>query len=399
MTAKEPIEEKLENLSRAIGSDDSLLESVMNRIDAEPHRSRNLKNKLILRRFIMNPFTKLTAAAMILIAVLIVINQFGGSIDGATVAYAQITENMRKMPWMHGVVEGAGEKFEAWFSFEKRVMVSKRIPGEIRYHDSLKNIVQVYDPDANTIKVSYPTTDALVGVGQSVVDFPKMILKLFDEKGEKVIQETGKYKGKDSKIYKMSGFLGGMDMKVEMIVDRDKNVLLYINQKAFDKDGTLKIEANAYFDYPENGPNNIYEVGVPASAKIVSSEKEKAAFGEAFAKAITVIDNMGNWPEPRDLVVEYWKDRNAKNYDKMAIFWPGSAIWNIQSLEKNELIEYEEEPIEYVFGKAQATEIKGHIIVPYAAKNYFEKNGKYNLKMRLSNEKSAKERYYIVSGN
>ena len=101
---------------------------------------------------------------------------------------------------------------------------------------------------------------------------------------------------------------------------------------------------------------------------------------------------MENWPEPRDLVVEYWKDRNAKNYDEMAIFWPGSAIWNRQSLEK-------EEPVEYVFGKVQATEIEGNIIVPYAAKNYFEKNGKYNLKMRLSNEKSAKERYYIVSGN
>jgi len=395
MTAKEPIEEKLEKLGRAIGSDDSLVKNVMNRIDAEAaesHRSRNLKNKLILRRFIMNRFTKLTAAAVIIIAVLVGIHLNGGSLDMASTAFAQITENMRKMPWMHGVVEGAGEKFEAWFSFERRVMVSKRIPGEIRYHDSLKNIVQIYDPDANTIKISYPTTDALAGVGQSVVDFPKMILKHFDEKGEDIIQEKGKYRGKDSKIYKMSGFFGGMDMKVEMIVDMDKNVLLYINQKAFDKAGTLKIEANAYFDYPENGPNNIYEVGVPTSAKIVSHEKEKTEFGEAFEKAITVIDNRENWPEPRDLVVAYWKNRNAKNYDEMAIFWPGSAIWNKQSLEK-------EEPVEYVFGKVQPTEIEDHIIVPYAAKSYFEKNGKYNLKMILSNEKSAKERHYIVSGN
>ena len=142
--------------------------------------------------------TKFATAAVIIIAVFVAIHHFGGSIDGATVAFAQITENMKEMPWMHGVVEASGEKLEAWISFEKRVMVSKRISGEIRYHDFLKNIVQIYDPDANTLKISYPTTDALPGIGQigqSVVDFPKMILKLFDEKGEKIIQETGKYKG------------------------------------------------------------------------------------------------------------------------------------------------------------------------------------------------------------
>ncbi|MHC4636047.1 MAG: hypothetical protein ACYTBP_06000 [Planctomycetota bacterium] len=345
----------------------------------------------IWRIIMKSRITKL-AAAVIIIAVLIGINQFGGSIDGTSTAFAQIAESMKEMPWMHGVVEGAGEKLEAWFSFEKRIMASKRIPGKIRYHDYLKNIIQIYDPANNTIKISYPTDDALAGVGQSVIDFPKKILQLFDEKGEKIIQETGKYKGKDSKIYKMSGFLGGMDMKVEMIVDRDKNVLLFINQKAFDKAGTLKMEANGYFDYPENGPNNIYEVGVPTSAKIISPEKDKTAYGKAFEKAINVIDNMENWPEPRDLAVVYWKNRTAKNYDEMAILWPGSAIWNRQSLEK-------EEPIEYVFGKVQTTGIEGHIIVPYATKSYFEKNGKYNLKMRLSKEKSAKRRYYIVSGN
>ena len=66
-------------------------------------------------------------------------------------------------------------------------------------------------------------------------------------------------------------------------------------------------------------------------------------------------------------------------------------MWN-RSLEK-------EEPVEYVFGRVQPWEIKGHIIVPYASKSYHVKHGKYSLKMVLSNTKSAKKRYYIVSGN
>ena len=346
----------------------------------------------IWRTIMKSPVTKLAAAAVIVIAVFIVINQFGDSIDGTTTAFAQITENMKKMSWMHGVVETTGERLEVWFSFERRVMASKRVPGEIRYQDGLKQTIQVYEPDSNTITISYSTTDALAGVGSSVLDFPKFILKHFDDTGENVIQEAGKYEGKDSKKYKMSGILGGMDMRIEMIVDAEKDILLFINQKVFDKTGTLQMEANAYFDYPENGPNNIYEIGVPASVKIVRPEKDKTAFDKAFEEAIKVVDKRENWPGPRDLAVAYWKARTEKNYNEMAIFWPGSATWNRQVIEN-------EEPVEYVFGDIQTTEIEDDIIVPYATKSYYEKNRKYGLKMRLTNKKSSKGRYYIYSGN
>ena len=67
-------------------------------------------------------------------------------------------------------------------------------------------------------------------------------------------------------------------------------------------------------------------------------------------------------------------------------------IWNRQALEK-------EEPGEYVFGEAKRWDIEGHIIVPYASKTYYDTHGKYSLKMVLSNEKSTKGRYYIVSRN
>ncbi len=387
--------ERIRELSADKQMCESAKQAVLKTVRSEEMESSHSPNTglgHIWRTIMKSPITKLAAAAVIVIAVMIVIQQFGGSIDGATMAFAQITENMKKMPWMHGVVEGEGERLEAWFSFERRVVVSKRVPGKIRYHDGLKQTVQIYDPDANTITISYTTADALAGLGHSPLDFPKTILKHFDEAGDKIIQETGKYKGKDSKIYKMSGFLGGMDMRVEMIVDADKNLLLFVNQKVFDKTGTLQMEANAYFDYPENGPNNIYEIGVPTSAKIVRPEKDKTAFGKAFEEAIIVIDNRKNWPEPHNLAVAYWKARTAKNYDEMAIFWPGSATWNRQVIEN-------EEPVKYVFGEAQITEMEDNIIVPYASKSYYEKHGKYSLKMRLTNRKSTKGRYYIYSGN
>ena len=226
------------------------------------------------------------------------------------------------------------------------------------------------------------------------MDFPKLVIERFEQAGKSVVREAGKYKGKDVTIFKISGSQGGMDMQVEMTVDAEKHIVLYVNQKAFDKDAKVTIEANAYFDYPEKGPESIYDVGVPTSAKTVRGEKEgeKTAYDKAFERAISVIDGRESWPEPRDLVVAYWQARTAKNYDEMAIYWPGSETWNRRIIEK-------EEPVEYVFSKAQATKSEDYVIVPYASKSYYDEHGKYSLKLVLSKRKSAKKRFYIISGN
>ena len=339
-----------------------------------------------------SPITKLAAAAVIVTALIISINQFGKSVSFTTIAFADISEAMKKMPWLHVVGESASGKHEVWFSFEQRVMVQKTPDGRIIYQDDLKRTTQIFEPDANTVTISHSTTDSLTAMGHSALDFPKSVLKLFDDTSEKVIQEIGKYKGKDVKFFRMRGFIGDMDMEVEMIVDMDENILLLLNQKVFDDAGKIVIEAKGYFDYPESGPNNIYEAGAPTSANIIRPEKDKTEFGKAFEEAISVVYKRENWPEPRDLAVAYWKARAAKNYNEMAIFWPGSATWNRQAIEN-------EESIEYVFGEALTAELEDNIIVPYASKSYYEKQGKYNLKMRLTNRKSTKGRYYIYSGN
>jgi len=380
---------------------DKALGSFLQAVDEHVEQKSAPTEPKIWRTIVNSRITKLAAAAVIIITACVVIHQSGGSIDVTTITFAQITENMKEMPWMHGVVEGAGDRMEAWFCFERRIMASKRSSGEVRFQDDLKRIIQVYDPVAETVTVSHGTPLEWDKLGGSALDFPKAAMKQFEDAGEKVIREIGKYKGKDAKIFKMSAFLGGMDMKVEMTVDAEKNVLLFVNQKAFDKAGELATEVNAFFDYPEKGPESIYDVGVPTSAKTVRGEKEeeKTAYDKAFEEAIPVVDDRESWPEPRDLVISYWQHRSAKNYDEMAILWPGSATWNSQALEKEEPVEYVFGEVQAVFGEVQAEEMEGLIVVPYASKSYYDKHGKYSLKMVLSNKESAKGRYYIVSGN
>ncbi|MHC4354007.1 MAG: hypothetical protein ACYS0H_14960 [Planctomycetota bacterium] len=382
---------------------DKALGSFLQAVDDQIKQKAALNGPSLWRRTIESRMTKLAAAALIIVAAYTVIRLSGGSVDVATVSLAEITENMKQMPWLHVVMEatggmepadgGYGGGYEMWFCFEQRTMMTKLANGQIRCADFLKHIVQDYDPSTDTITVTLDDGADTI-IGRTAMDFPETLLKFFDDAKEKVIQqETGKYRGQKARIIKLSGIWGDSDIEIELVVDSKKDVLLFASNKCFTKAGQLVIEAKGYFDYPETGPESIYDVGVSRSAKIVRGEQEgeRTAYDKAFGEAISVVDERGNWPGPRELAIAYWQARAAKNYDEMAILWPGSATWN-QSLDK-------EEPVDYVFGEAKQWEIEGNVIVPYASKSYHEKHGKYSLKMVLSNKKSARGRYYIVSGN
>lgn len=398
MKPADRVEKLIEERRYKAGSEtyDKALGSFMQAVDRHIEQKSAPTEPKIWRKIVKNRITKLAAAAVIIIAAYVVIHQSGGSIDVASVTFAQITENMRQMPWLHGVAEvkqAAGTemvdiRLEVWFCIERQLSAVKESNGNVIFQNELEHIFQAYDPNTETITILRDKGLNWNKNLSSVGDIPGAMIKAYEEAGEKVVRETGKYKGKDVLIFRMSAFLGGRDMWVEMAVDAKMQVVVFISQKAFDKDGKLTEEVNAHIDYPETGPETIYDVGVPRSAKIVHAEREEeeTAYDKALTEAISVVDDRDIWPEPRDLVISYWQHRNAKNYNEMAILWPSSAMWN-QSLEK-------EEPVEYVFGKVQPWEIEGHVIVPYASKSYYDKHGKYSLKMVLSNTKSAKKRYY-----
>lgn len=107
MSAKENLEERLEKLGQAIASNNAFVENVMSRIEATPRgfpdRIGKLKNRLIVRRIIMSRFTKLAAAAAIIVAALVGLNHFTGSIDVATPAYGitDVPELFKKASVIH----------------------------------------------------------------------------------------------------------------------------------------------------------------------------------------------------------------------------------------------------------------------------------------------------------
>lgn len=230
----------------------------------------------IWRKIMNSKLTKLAAAAVIIIVVSLVLQN--GSVDIASTAFADITEAMKKVPWMHVVIEetysGKQDRLETWTSFESQIHVSKKADGKIIYQR--KRALHEYDPDSGTITISYGSDNGLEDMGSVWGYWENMMEMVSDAEGQ-IIEESSQYEGKEAKIYQImiasSPF--GMPMELKIIADAEKNLPVFLNQKAFGPNGEVTIEANAYFDYPESGPADIYEVGVPRTAKVVNKLQDK----------------------------------------------------------------------------------------------------------------------------
>jgi hypothetical protein len=168
MTAKEPIESRLEKLSGAIGSDESLVANVMSRIDsikANQKKFAEFKSSSLLRSFIMNRFTKFAAAAVFVVGA-----AFGLKVlmnDLARPAYA-----------LEQTLEACSKKQQAHFTFVQNDILNKAAWVE-------------YDTDGNIARVRVDMDIDSNGKANQVIiwqgghtkswDVPQKILQLFDD--------------------------------------------------------------------------------------------------------------------------------------------------------------------------------------------------------------------------
>jgi hypothetical protein len=100
MTSKENLEEQLHELSDAIGSDEKLVENVLNRTYSAPATDDVGAGNI--RRIIMKPsWMKLAAAAGIAVVFWIAVSYFGGSTNSASKVYAAMLEALHDVNTVH----------------------------------------------------------------------------------------------------------------------------------------------------------------------------------------------------------------------------------------------------------------------------------------------------------
>ncbi len=242
-------------------------------------------------RFIMkNNLFKLAAAAVILIALILTFSYNGASPDGATIAWADVMksiDNMSNAMWIHCRTSSPdiNENKEFWYS------KPLNIESETKYDNSVSfkkdHIKYQYAPDSNTITVSnyISTSNAFAAMPGNPAEFTETFVEMivamlepinFDIEtkntestinGQKFVEIT------HTAIRKENAATICKKAIIKIKINQTINLLSELAIYADNSDSVTDI--TIAFDYPSNGPNDIYNLGVPIDANIIDNTNDQ----------------------------------------------------------------------------------------------------------------------------
>lgn len=188
----------------------------------------------MIRRIIMkSPITKLAAAAVIIIAVLVGIHQFSGPINVANTALAEVTNRVAQVDYVHLYwFKSRGDtlfrQFEAWYAYGK--LVRRGDKGGMTYDDSQTQ--QSFDEQGRRVGKK----PSLFAEGKTF--FELFTAGLLSDKNEQLSQQMPTNVGDDFLIYEVDpppDWVGSKWLE-NISVTVGKNSLLPIQMKIFEKD-------------------------------------------------------------------------------------------------------------------------------------------------------------------
>ena len=317
MTAKESIEEKLEKLGQAIGSEELFVENVMGRIDTKAAGQfsslKNLKRKLIIRRLLMNRITKLAAVAVIIIAIALSVIVLDKSVAPAY-AIEQTVEAFKNVRFLHLVRRDETGQVE-----DERWIEIGMDGRQVRYRqDTPPNFLAVedgettaeYHKDKNTV-VLYSNKD----MQYQWIGPLGIVLENLRQEG-KVIEENANYGGQPA--HKLLWPI----MNAECYVDPESKLPIAI--------GSTELSY-------EQPPAGIFEITIPENYTVIDkrpgvtpteepdwlNDQEIAHRYFHQARYALVAGEYNKAAELFEYVVEKQPQRN------WAWFWLGSAYYEL----------------------------------------------------------------------
>jgi hypothetical protein len=346
--------------------DDRIISDVLTAFD-KSEKTQSVSSEPNIWRIIMkSKITKLATAAVIIIAVLISISQFGGSIDGASQVFASMLEEMQEVPWVHVIVEVDQPKglVESWVSFEPFIVILKELDGTVRYVNSSQEVQHVYSRDSNRITIStVPDTFSHMGP-ITAFEMIGFMIDTLETSGAKITREKTVQDGIPVEIIHAVSDV----QDVIMIRDIERNLPISGEYKAIENTPN-QINGKMRFEYPEQGPADIYAVGVPKDADIVDTlpkgslkdltKEIQRRFDKGFGDYIAVVlQSSGSREDPNDprhpnmvLVMrrsgELWRldrymavdasrrkgDKSKSLYEAIKDIWQNPTIEHILELE------------------------------------------------------------------
>jgi hypothetical protein len=275
-----------------------------------------------------SPITKLATAAVIIITVFIVINQFNGSIDVTSVAWADVREAFLAQPWVHLKYDNGTE---SWYNLKTGDHCHKqwyRSGNSFVYIKRTDNLRQRYTPEHgqhiteskpaiykdNIIPAYEPKTawEAIVGhlgiVSENV--------KAGDWEFERNIEQVdGTQLVRFDRYYNDAA---GRRLLIKQIwADPETRlpVKVWERLRLADREEQNREFITGEFDFPESGPTSIYDLGVSRDLTVVKDYDKipSPSVEQVFKAAKAVVDRF-----PSRYRVIVWQNEGSHEID---IIW------------------------------------------------------------------------------
>ncbi len=275
----------------------AVLDGLLDRMDRAEGVHINAPQQNIWRIIMQSKMTKLAAAAaVIIVAVLIGINQFGGSIDITSVALAETLETMKKVPWMHVIGEFDTPKrkgtSEEWINFERGIFAGKGTHCATIYTNYLEGKQYSYspgDPYSNKIQITPLAENSFYkrqfNFADSPIDLITQVLEDAKKQKYDISSEDSVLDNIDVEVIRITYDYG----QTTFYRDIERNLVIrwdYVStirtpktsgkvqrkktgKEIAETNSTVEIHKRKYyFDYPDDGPEDIYALGAPRDAEI-----------------------------------------------------------------------------------------------------------------------------------
>ena len=222
-----------------------------------------------------------TAAACVVAAALIALPA------RPSTSFAEVVAAARQLPWIHVSIGGAeGAKREVWYSPRNDVSGS-RSDDWIEFHDHTLGVHYSYDvgkrvlyrmpeyiPRRSNHYALTAETLRLLLHGERPVGEPVKLMELLGRSGAKLefIDQSMQKVDQDGQKwldYHLTIRYSDLPEPVELLFRVDPESKLPRLVRIAGKLNGQPMANETHFNYPENGPASVYELGVPQSAKLV----------------------------------------------------------------------------------------------------------------------------------
>ena len=203
--------------------------------------------------------------------------EFGPLIHGSQTALALIRHAIDQVPWVHITATVHTEQqswhtWEVWYSPQRKVRIirSDGPHGYTQWSDFLVHERRLYDPNLNKLTLYYeykePSKDLLPP--QSYLSY---IFGSDIHKDARITEKAAPSENPNTVVYEIAFEESETPISLKIVADATTSLPILMTGDTTVTEGQQQPLIEAHFDFPTNGPADIYALGVPSDATVVDN--------------------------------------------------------------------------------------------------------------------------------